>query len=172
MPARRLAAVLPLLCLSFVLPGEASMVRKMDLSEMCDAAGQILRAVVVDVEKTTITAGGGQIPAIRYHLDVSEQFKGALPFAADGRRYSFTAVDIAAVETPRLAMDQEYVLFLTPPSTAGLSTMVGLGQGTFKIYGAGNVEMAVNAVDNLGLLNGIKGPVPYRTLAARIRAAL
>lgn len=176
MPARCIPAVLSLVCFLFASSGEAGMVRKMDLAELCHAAGYILRGVVVDVEKTTVSAGGGAIPAIRYRVEVSEQFKGAFP-ATDAATvkaysYSFTTVDIKAVETPRLAMGQDYVLLLTTPSAAGLSTMVGLGQGTFEVYGAGNVEMAVNALNNVGLMNGLKGPVPYRTLAARIRAAL
>lgn len=164
--------VLPLVCLLFTLPGEASLVRKMDLEEMCHAAGRIFRGVVVDVEKTTVSAGGGELPAIIYHVDVSEEFKGSFPSAAGSRRVSFTTVDIGVVDMPRLTVGQDYLLLLTIPGSAGLSTMVGLGQGTFKVYGARSVEMAVNSLNNVGLLNGIKGPVPYRTLAARIRAVL
>lgn len=172
MQSSRVTPFLTLVWLLFLLPAEASMVRKMDLAEMSRAAGVILRGVVVDIDKTTVTAGGGNIPAITYHVEVSEQLKGSVPVSAEGLRYSFTTVDLSAVDTPRLTVGQDYLLLLTAPSGAGLSTMVGLGQGAFKVYGAGNTEMAVNSVNNLGLATGLKGPVPYETLAARIRAAL
>jgi hypothetical protein len=86
-------------------------------------------------------------------------------------------------DVPRLAMGGDYVLFTTRPSSAGLSTTVGLGQGAFTITGAGKDEAAVNSFGNAGLRRGLEassaasrlpsgGPVPYPQLAAAIRAVL
>ena len=65
------------------------------------------------------------------------------------------------------------MVFTTPPSSVGLSTTVGLGQGAFKIYrSADRQEMAVNEINNAGLSSTIDGPVTYTTLADAIRQQL
>lgn len=165
-------AFLSLACLLFVLPGEANMVRKMDLAEMCQAAGGIVRGVVVDMDKVTVSAGGGEIPAITYYVSVSERLKGQAAAKGEAEKISFTVVNLKVIDMPRLTVGQEYLLLLTAPSSAGLSSMVGLGQGTFKLYGVKNDEMAVNTLNNAGLSKDIHGPVPYRKLAENIRATL
>lgn len=149
------------------------MVRKMDLAEMCQAAGRIVRGVVTDIDKVTVSAGGGEIPAIRYTVTVSERFKDEVAGADDDpQKMTFTMVNLEVIDLPRLSVGQDYLLLLTRPSAAGLSAMVGLGQGTFKVYGSANDEMAVNALNNAGLARDIGGPVAYRTLADSIRANL
>lgn len=173
MSAKRLAALVPVICVLFVVAAEASMVRKMDLAEMCDAAGRIFRGAVVDIDKGTVAAGGGDIPSITYRIRITEQFKGSFPEDADGNvELTLTMVNIRAIEMPRLSIGQDYLLLTTAPSAAGLSSVVGLGQGTFHVYGDSNNELAVNEINNAGLTSGARGPVPYQELAKRIRDAL
>jgi hypothetical protein len=63
-------------------------------------------------------------------------------------------------------------LFATPPSSIGLSTTVGLGQGAFKVFAANGGMAAVNEFNNAGLgLNG-DGPIAYSVLSAKINALL
>jgi hypothetical protein len=79
-------------------------------------------------------------------------------------------------------MNGEYVLFTTRPSSVGLSTTVGLGQGAFRIVDTGKNEEAVNAFNNVGLRRGLarsavpslpeSGPISYPQLAAAIRNVL
>lgn len=167
-------AVLPLaFCALYAAPAEATMVKKMALAEMCQVAGRIFRGTVVDIDKGSVEAGGGDIPTITYKIDVTEQFKGEYPQAENGTSIiSFTIVDLPVIEVPALAVGQDYLLMTTKPSAVGLSTMVGLAQGTFRIYGGPNAEMAVNGLNNAGLADGIRGPLSYRDMATRIRAEL
>ena len=72
-------------------------------------------------------------------------------------------------DLPRLEMGHDYVLFTTPPSAIGLSTTVGLGQGTFRVYTEAKQEMAANELDNAGIF---QGPVSYAELASAIRQEL
>ena len=170
---RRVATFLPLVCVLFAVPTEATMVKKMDLVEMCQVAGRIFRGTVVDIEKGTVSAGGGDVPTITYRIKVAEEFKGSFPAPTNGELVlSITSVDLHVIDMPRLAVGEDYLLLTTTPSSVGLSTMVGLGQGTFKVYGEANAELAVNALNNVGLINGVRGPMPYRDLANHIRLAL
>ena len=73
----------------------------------------------------------------------------------------------------------EYLLFTTQPSRVGLSTMVGLGQGAFKVVVFEKEDAVLNGVNNHGLFRGIdsgefpaSGPINYAALATRIRAEL
>jgi hypothetical protein len=95
---------------------------------------------------------------------------------------------------PELAVGRTYVVFTTQPSAIGLSAIVGLGQGAFRIDQAGKDESAVNEVNNSGLFRDMSapaapaarslaapsasadakgpGPISYGELANQIRTAL
>ncbi len=171
MNTRRFAALLPLLCLIFAPSSQATMARKMDLNQLAAAAGLIFRGTVVDASKGSITASGRKIPTITYQIKVTEQLKGSFP-APTGKETVITiqSVDVHAIELPKLAVGQDYLLMTTRPSAAGLSTAVGLGQGVFRVYGESSSELAVNESNNVGLASGLRGPAPYRELTDRIRA--
>lgn len=169
----RIAAFVLLWCVLFAAPAQATTVEKMDLAQMCDVAGRIFRGTVVDTKKGTVSAGGGDVPVISYRVRIIEQLKGTFPTPSDGELIlTITSVNLKAIEVPRLTVGQDYLLLTTTPSSVGLSTMVGLGQGTFKIYGEDDTELAVNALNNAGLANGLRGPTPYQDLAERIRTIL
>ena len=171
MLTRRIAACAPLLCVLFALPAQATMVKKMDLAEMAQAAGFIFRGTVVDTTKGSLSAASGKIPTITYQIRVSEQLKGSFPAASGGEVIvSITSVDHKNIEVPRLVVGQDYLMLTTSPSSAGLSTFVGLGQGLFRVYGGAGSELAVNTLNNTGLAAGLRGPAGYQDLADRIRS--
>jgi hypothetical protein len=161
-----------ILATSAVPAAQAAMVQRFDLEQLSALADRIFRGTVVDMSKGTVAAGGGELPTITYVLEVHEPLKGAFPASAgDGAtRVSITSLDLPIVDLPRLSLGQDYLLLTTAPSAVGLSTMVGLGQGTFRVYGEPGAELAVNALDNAGLAAGLRGPAPYAALAERIRA--
>jgi hypothetical protein len=168
----------------------ATTLRHMSLKDLSTSADRIFRGTVVGIDEGTVTAGGGELPTVTYRLRVEEQFKGE--FASDRDQAvvelrmlgSLKAASASGSsrrgsifrDLPKLKMGEDYVLFTTRPSSIGLSTTVGLGQGAFDIYGAGKTEEAVNAFGNVGLGGGANlpssGPVSYDQLARAIRAVL
>ena len=176
------ALLIALLAGLTAIPAEAGMVLKMDLENLADRADQIFRGTVLSAEPGTITAGGTELPTVTYRIQVDEAFKGDYADtkgiaeitmlgnlkadAPNGSTVRFSRLP----ELPNLVRGGEYVVFTTAPSTIGLSTTVGLGQGAFKVYfSPDRQEMAVNELDNAGLTETINGPVPYQTLADAIR---
>jgi hypothetical protein len=96
------------------------------------------------------------------------------PVEVNGARRLPTAIDL-----PTIKIGESYLFFTTKPSSVGLSTTVGLGQGSFHISGKGQKMQAVNEFNNVGLFSGIeaagapaRGPVSYSDLADRIRAEI
>ena len=162
-------------------PAGANMVLKMDLGDLAQRADTIFRGTVLSVEPGAVMAGGAELPTVTYRLRVDEAFKGdyadtkgvaeiTMLGTIKQQEPSGSAVRFSRLpELPVLVRGGEYVVFTTAPSPIGLSTTVGLGQGSFKIYfTADRQEMAVNEIDNIGLSETINGPVPYTTLAAAI----
>lgn len=171
MKLARFAASLPLCILLFASPAEATLVKRMDLKEMAHAAGLIFRGTVVDVSTGSIPAGSHRIPIVIYRIRVAEQLKGSYP-AGDKPVIEIRSIDIKAIDLPKLAVGEEYLLLMTRPSSAGLSTVVGTEQGVFRIQGEAQQKLAVNGLNNRGLAAGLRGPARYDDLAGRIRSIL
>jgi len=170
----------------------ATTVTPMNLADLAGRAGRIFRGTVVAVEAGTVPGGGGAVPTVSYRIRVTEALKGV-----DATESTRGVVEIRMVgwrngegaagrvhraswlrDLPALEAGQEYLLFTTTPSAAGLSTTVGLGQGAFRIHSEGTQAKAVNAFHNAGLFDRMTtgtramrpaGPVPYSELAARVR---
>jgi len=174
-------------------PAGAKTLTQMNLADLANRADKVFRGTVISVKAGSVKAGGGELPILVYRLRVEEPFKGDFGEGKEKGLVEIRMVGEAKVkaasgpqrfglwrDVPRLQRGQEYVLFATRPSSIGLSTTVGLGQGAFRILGAGKDEKAVNAFDNLGLGRGMPeapfpsagGPVPYADLARAIRAVL
>jgi hypothetical protein len=164
----------------------------MNLRDLVQRADKVVRVTVLDVSAGTVSAGGGDLPTVTYRLKVEESFKGD---AAEGKGAGVLEVRMLGTakaartegnvrklsflqDVPELRVGQDYVLFTTRPSSAGLSTTVGLGQGAFTITGSGkSEEQALNAFGNAGLFRGMSEtglasgrPVSYAQLAQAIRA--
>ena len=175
--------LLALVATLIATPALATSVLHMNLDGLCDRADKIFRGVVVDIDKGTLTAGGGELPTVTYTLEVTEDFVGNITEVKGKKITTITMVGTpASLQTPDedangvrrfstlpsppdLQVGADYLLLTTPESAIGLSTTVGLGQGCFSIDG----EKASNLFDNEGLYDG---PVAYDQLAADIRSAL
>ena len=170
---------------------DAATVRQFNLEQMVDRADRIFRGTVLDAKEGTVHAGGGELPVVTYRIRVDEVLKGEVQEVkgqavaeirmigklessrtATSRRLSTLPVLV------RLEVGKGYLLLTTPPSAAGLSTTVGVGQGSFLLFGKPGQETAVNAYNNQGLFTGMSraaagvpsgGPVPYPFLADLIR---
>ena len=176
-------AMLAILALLLAAPTlEAAMVAKMGLPDLAHNASHVFRATVMDVEQSSITLGGGELPVVVYTLAVDQTFKGDFGSGKDAmvmeirmlgsiKGQPVTLGDYQRVsalpEMPGLQRGHDYVLFTTAPSAIGLSATVGLGQGSFRIYEEDHQEMAANELDNAGIF---AGPVTYDDLAAAIQA--
>ena len=170
----------------------ADTVRQMNLEEMCERADKVFRGTVVSATPGTIRVGGIDLPTTTYRVRVVEIFKGEFK-AAKGAGYveirmlgalkpekrgtGTGRVAMVLADLPRLEVGESYLLLTTRPSRIGMSTTVGLGQGLFRIKGAGSKAEAVNENDNQMLFRGMdaqghtgRGPMAYRKLAERVRA--
>jgi hypothetical protein len=166
----------------------ATIMLQLDLAELTERAGTIFRGTVISVETGAVAAGGGSLPTITYRFVVNDLIKGEpthlkgdnaiveiqvigslKPSMADGN--GVIRLD-AFRDVPRFKIGGDYLLFATSPSSIGLSTTVGLGQGAFKVFAANGGMAAVNEFNNAGLgLNG-DGPIAYSVLSAKINALL
>lgn len=180
--------------LAAAIPAQATTLIHFNLKDLATRSNLVFRGTVLSAKPGTVQAGGGELPTVTYRVRVDEPFKGEYPDPKNDRTLveikmvgsgkearANGAVQLLSVfrDVPRLEVGREYVLFTTPPSELGLSTTVGLGQGTFSILGGGKEEQAINAFGNQGLNRGMsdsrvpsRGPVPYEQLAAAIRAVL
>ena len=167
-------------------PLGAAYVRPMNLRELSENADRVLRGTVVEISRDTVEAGGGSIPILRYRVRVNESLKGSAtaggeveirmvdPKAGSGRSVGSALAVSRFAELPRLSEGQEYLLFLTRPSSVGLSTTVGLGQGCFRVH-AGREITVVNERDNVGLFRDMperrnaRGAMRYSDMAGEIR---
>ena len=182
---RRTTLLLLGLALLALPAAHATTVLQMGLGDLCANSGKIFRGTVRSITPGTVTVGGGELPTVTYTFEVSDDLLGNLTTVKDGVRVTEItmlgevkapaangALQSLSVlpELPRLELGSEYLLLATAPSAVGLSTTVGLGQGSFAIYADDDkVEMAVNALGNQGLY---AGPVTYTQLADEIRAQI
>jgi hypothetical protein len=168
----------------------ATTLLQMNLEQLTTRAGRIFRGTVLSVQRGSVELGGATLATITYRIRVEEAFKGEFPAVKDDLR----VVEIRMLtepkashtgpvrrvpllrDLPQLEVGRNYLLFATRPSAVGLSTTVGLGQGTFTIQGAGKDETAVNQFQNIDLFRNMttagasRGPISYADLANRIRA--
>jgi hypothetical protein len=159
--------------------GSASLLH-LSLGEMVGRADKVLRGTVIDMQQGTVSAGGGAIPVIVCQIRVDEAYKGSFVSKGGVEYLEMRMVGQLKREPQRgnparhqvlpdpidLQVGSEYLLLTTPPSAIGLSTAVGLGQGSFRIFERDKVEWAANEFGNAGLF---EGPVAYAELAELIR---
>ena len=183
MKSRKAVLAAALLVGLAAMPVQAAMVAQMNLGEITHNAATIARVTVLDVEQTSISLGGGELPVTVYTLAVDDPIKGEFDTSKGGAVIALrmlgtikqqpptSGIQKVSVlpDLPRLQLGHDYLLFATAPSTIGLSAPVGLGQGTFGIYTEGKVEMAANELGNAGLFSG---PVTYDELVAAVNAEL
>lgn len=152
-----------------------------NLEEMTARADKIFRGTVVDIEPGSVAVSGAQLPTVTYTFVVDEAFKGQFD-GKDGISYTVIQMlgsikDAGASgdvkhfavlpDPPQLRMGSDYMLFTTPASAIGLSTAVGVGQGSFEIFSIDKQDWAQNEYNNAGLYDGA---VPYAQLASDVQA--
>lgn len=167
----------------------ATMVQQMNLGELAVTADKIFRGTVISIEDGTVSAGGGELPTVKYILRVSETLKGdtrsanvkagnVVEITMLGRRKSISGdgeiQHVTPFQPPILETGKEYLLFTTVPSSLGLSMTVGVGQGAFRFVEGNNV---MNEAKNAGLFRDMdstgmpqRGPIPYSAIAERVRS--
>lgn len=183
----RIVWVLALFALVPLTQAGATMLMHLDLAALTDRADRIFRGTVIDVEQSTVQAGGSELPMVIYRLRVEESLKGDADVVKGDEAYveihmvgsikeATQEGDLARFDmfrdVPRLMMGHDYLLFTTKPSAIGLSTAVGLGQGAFFVYSQNKQDWAVNEFDNMGLGVGAGGAVAYADLVAAIKAEM
>ncbi len=182
--------VVGLVLAAFTLPANllgSTALERFDLAKLTERAERIFRGTVIDVSQEAVEAGGAQLPAVKYVLKVEESFKGS----ADQVKGEDAVIEIMMIgsiknqpaegnlrqlsvfaDVPRLKMGQDYLLFTTAKSAVGLSTTVGLGQGSFRVFTQDKELFAVNELDNAGLGLEQNGPAKYSELTQKILALL
>jgi hypothetical protein len=180
------SAALAATCLLAGAPAHAALLRPMNLEQLTLKAGRIFSGTVVAVEKGHTAMGGGMLPTLTYRIAVDRALAGVpeksqvveVRMIGDPRgvRRDRLMRLPKAPPRPQIEAGQRYLFFLTVPGPTGLSTTVGLGQGLFRITGAGDDEGVENQYDNAGLFRGMsgkesgRGPVRYADVAARVAA--
>jgi hypothetical protein len=164
----------------------ATTVKHFDLDRMTASAARVFRGTVTDIRPGTVRIGGADLATTTYRLRVVESFKGAFPTVKGVAYAEITMIGSTKAEAdraglrhysifrdvPRLERGRDYLLFLTAESKVALTSPVGLAQGCFDIDTASPTQATSNRTGNAGLAAGIKGPVPYDDLAARVRAVV
>jgi hypothetical protein len=165
-------------------PARATSVKHFDLDRMTASAARVFRGTVTDIRPGTVRIGGADLATTTYRLRVVESFKGTFATVKGVAYAEITMIGSHKAEAaragarhislfrdvPRLERGRDYLLFLTAESKVALSSPVGLAQGCFDIDTASPTQATANRTGNAGLAAGIKGPVPYDNLAARVRA--
>jgi len=154
-------------------PAGAAVLEQLNLPALVTRADSIVRAELIRATPDEIELGGGRLPVVRYEFEVLEVLeRGNLDISVKGGR-RVAQVTMLAPRTltgapggsvrlsgfgdmPALRTGGMYALFVTAPSTAGLSAPVGLAQGAFQLTPTSESGWsAVNGFDNTGLLNGM-----------------
>ena len=185
MSRQRATIFLVLLAAMFAAtPARATSVKHFDLDRMTASAARVFRGTVTDVRPGSVRVGGAELATTTYRFRVIESFKGVFPTVKGVSYAEITMIGSPKADTdraglrhfsffrdvPRLKRGRDYLLFLTAESKIALSSPVGLAQGCFDIDTASPSQPTANRTGNAGLAAGIKGPVPYDALAARVRS--
>lgn len=169
---------------TLAMTASAVMVLKMGMADLVGNADKVFRGTVLDLQPSTVMAGGSEFPTVIYTIRVDDPIKGDFGTGKDAQVIEVQMIgnikqtaqtgDVQKLTTldinPNLSIGQTYVLFTSQPSAIGLSTTIGLSQGLFRVFNsAQGREMAANGLDNAGLFDG---PVSYGDLKAAIEAEI
>lgn len=190
--AAKYAALGALAIVVAIAPLSATILKQMNLADLAGNANRIFSGTVIEIGKGDLAVGGGKVATVTYRVIVDNSFRGdfiekegvrvaEFTMVTDpGPRRSGNQVSFSVLPTmPDIQMGQRYLFFTTAPSSVGLSTTVGLGQGCFRITGDPGEEITTNEFDNLGLFRGMsapgmpeRGPIAYSRLVQQIDALL
>ena len=185
---RALRFVAAFIAVSFVAltasTANATTALQMNLAQMITNADKVFVGTVIDVTEKRVEAGGGEFSAITYRFKIDESFKGSYD---EIKGVTYTEVSMVGTLAglkagtppiegfPLLTSGTQYLLVVAPEGPIGLTTTMGLGQGTFSLTGAGDDKVALNAASNVGLFSGMNVgftdgvAISYNELATLIR---
>ncbi|MDJ0835278.1 MAG: hypothetical protein QNK37_02115 [Acidobacteriota bacterium] len=170
----------------------AGNVMQMNLDQLTNRSAKIFRGTVLDMKTGSLEIGGGTLPTVTYVVQVTDGLKGTYQTVKNMQVAEITMIGTVKKEErrsgdnlhisilpkmPELQVGSEYLLFCTQPSSAGLCTTVGLGQGSFRIVTKNKVDTPLNEIDNLGLFRDMPqrsahsdpSSITYTDLANEIR---
>lgn len=185
---RALRFVAAFIALSFVAlaasTANATVAMQMNLAQMINGSDKVFVGTVIDVTESRVQGGGGELPAITYRFRVSDTFKGDFE---EIKGVKYTEVTMLGrikhikerkhpiEDFPLLYEGEEYLLAVAPAGPIGLTTTMGLGQGSFTLTGGSGGKVALNGANNIGLFSGMNVgfqdgiAISYNDLAALIR---
>ena len=148
-----------------------------NLEQMVAAADRIFVGTLIDATQDYVTAAGGDLPVTVYTFEVDEVLSGSIGDTLTIRQIGHQS-DPFGQGMPRYEVGKTVMLFLHADSQYGLTSPVGLDQGTFQVKMDGPVKVSVsNARRNRGLLRGsaridalfeAESPeIPYRLKAVK-----
>jgi len=154
---RKTASYLTLLVVCCTIsPLWATTVRPLSLKQITSNAKTVFYGKCLKVQPIEESAPG--IPAVEYTFLVKQGIKGV----SEGQTFVFRQVrsgDNGAPGipgVPEYQPGQEYMLFLHGKSARGLTSPVGLQQGTFKAVKTGDGRMGlINLLNNRNLTYGL-----------------
>ena len=169
---------------------QAGSVLQLNLQDLTQRAASVFRGRVLSASAGSVVVGGVELPTVTYRFEVEDALLGHFK-TTKGVTYSelttigkvqskraghYRSVPVVP-EMPKLVAGKSYFLFVTAPTAKGLSTTVGLGQGSFALSQVGDTLMAENQFKNEGLFRGMRGysgpstgAIPYEELRARVRS--
>jgi hypothetical protein len=169
---------------------QAGSVLQLNLQDLTQRAATVFRGRVLSASAGSAVVGGVELPTVTYKFQVDDALLGDFKTAKGVTYAEITTIgkvrskqagqhrSVAVVpQMPKLIAGKSYFLFVTAPTATGLSTTVGLGQGSFALSQVGDTLMAENQLKNEGLFRGMRGyagpstgAIPYDELRARVRA--
>lgn len=162
----------------------AATAMQMNLAQMINGSDKVFVGTVIDVTESRVQGGGGELPAITYKFQVDDTFKGDFEeikgvkyteVTMIGRIKNIKERKHPITDFPLLYEGEQYLLVVAPAGPIGLTTTMGLGQGSFTLTGGSDSKVALNGANNVGLFSGMNVGFPdgvaisYNDLAALIR---
>jgi hypothetical protein len=185
----RMSVVVVLFSLGSWDVASASTVAAMNLQDLVEGADRVFRGTVISASESTLPAAAGRLPVVNYVVRVDETFKGDVPrekgqaflrfrlLGQPDRASKGAGRTRAPSGLPRLRTGETYLLMTRRPGGLGLSGVVGLGQGMFRVTQGPAGEQAVNEHGNWRLFRGMArdraardGPIAYGELAQKLRS--
>ncbi len=121
--------------------------------ELTQLADRVFVAVCVEAVEETAPIGNATMSYTRYVFDVLEPIKGSLGQTVTIKQLGRMRGPGSIVAMPVYQEGAKYLLFMLPESQIGLSSPVGLFQGSFKVFeGTAKGRMQIiNGIGNRGL---------------------
>jgi hypothetical protein len=137
--SRVLALGVCVTALAFAVPVESRTQSAATIASMTAGAARVFRGRCVGIQAGSVALAGARVPVTTYTFRIGEHLKGARTRTVRFRQLGASgggARDLGRLAgLPAYAVGGEYVLFLLPPSRAGLTSPAGAAEGAFVVRG-------------------------------------